>query len=69
MCSLFVTRCISWFRSEQNDHDKDEFSCDDEHDDAEDSSIAELGRLLEILGGGAHFIIRIFIILHSIKYN
>ena len=30
-------------RSEKNDNDKDEFSCDDEHDDAEDSSIAELG--------------------------
>ena len=31
------------YRSEKNDNDKDEFSCDDEHDDAEDSSIAELG--------------------------
>ena len=49
MFIVFVTRCISWFRSEQNDHDKDEFSCDDEHDDAEDSSIAELGRLLDII--------------------
>jgi hypothetical protein len=31
------------YRSEKNDNDKDEFSCDDELDDAEDSSIAELG--------------------------
>ena len=32
------------YRSEKNDDDKDEYSCDDEHDDAEDSSIAELGK-------------------------
>ena len=31
-------------RSEK--HDNDEFSCDDEHDDAEDSSIADLGNAL-----------------------
>ena len=38
---------IFHYRSEKNDNDEDEFSCDDEHDDAEDSSIAELGNDLK----------------------